>query len=68
MSNERTISLQLQQLHKRRNRLSRKWYQATRANHGEASVLRRQIASIDQDIEALEKQLSVHRKGYQDEQ
>ena len=57
MSNKRTIWLRLQQMHKRRAHLDARWRQAIDKNNGEARELRRKVATIDEDIDALEKQL-----------
>ena len=50
----KTAFLRIQQLRNRRNRLSKRWHQAMSKNNGEARELRRQIAVIDQEIDALE--------------
>jgi len=57
MSNKRITWLRLQQMHKRRAHLDARWRQAMDKNNGEARELRRRVATIDEDIDTLERRL-----------
>jgi len=57
VSNNRIVWLQLQRLRRKYSKASRRWQQAMGTNCGEARELRREMAKIDLEIDALEGRL-----------